>query len=130
MTFGRPTTEQKAAGAKWDKTRIIYNSHLTISKIPLEAYDYVVNGKPAVEWIIERYQVTRDKDSGIVNDPNEWCREHNQPRYIVDLIGRVVRVSMETMSIVKTLPALNERKDVSTTIQELECGIKGGITPV
>jgi predicted helicase len=109
MTFARPTAEQKAAGAKWDKTRIIYNSHLTISKIPLEAYDYVVNGKPAIEWIIERYQVTRDKDSGIVNDPNDWCREHGQPRYIVDLIGRVVRVSVETMKIVKTLPALNER---------------------
>lgn len=108
MTFARPTAEQKTAGAKWDKTRIIYNSHLTISKIPPEAYEYVVNGKPAIEWIIERYQVSRDKDSGIVNDPNDWCTEHKQPRYIVDLIGRVVRVSMETMKIVKKLPALNE----------------------
>ena len=86
MTFARPTAEQKAAGAKWDKTRIIYNSHITLASIPLEAYDYVVNGKPAIEWIMERYQVTRDKDSGIVNDPNDWCREHNQPRYIIDLI--------------------------------------------
>ncbi len=94
---------------KWDKTRIIYNSHVTISKIPLEAYEYVVNGKPAIEWIMERYQVTRDKDSGIVNDPNDWSKEHKQPRYIVDLIGRVVRVSIETMKIVKKLPALNER---------------------
>jgi len=51
----------------------------------------------------------RDPDSGIVNDPNDWCREHNQPRYIVDLIARVVRVSVETMGIVKTLPGLNER---------------------
>jgi len=56
------------------------------------------------------YQVSRDKDSGITNDPNDWCREHNQPRYIVDLIGRVVRVSMETMKIVKGLPGLNERQ--------------------
>ena len=109
MTFARPTPEQKAAGAKWDKTRIIYNSHLTITKIPLEAYEYVVNGKPAIEWIMERYQYTRDKDSGIANDPNDWCKEHKQPRYIADLIGRVVRVSMETMKIVKGLPALNER---------------------
>jgi predicted helicase len=108
MTFARPTAEQKAAGAKWDKTRIIYNNHVTITKIPLEAYEYVVNGKPAIEWIIERYQVTRDKDSGIVNDPNDWCREHKQPRYIVDLIERVVRVSVETMKIVAKLPALNE----------------------
>jgi predicted helicase len=110
MTFARPSAEQKAAGLKWDKTKIIYNSHVTISQIPLEAYDYVVNGKPAIEWVMERYQVTRDKDSGIVNDPNDWCREHNQPRYIIDLIARVVRVSLETIKIVKCLPALNERK--------------------
>jgi predicted helicase len=109
MTFGRPTVEQKAAGAKWDKSRIIYNSHVTITKIPLEAYEYVVNGKPAIEWVMERYQVTRDKDSGIVNDPNEWCKEHDQPRYIIDLVERVVRVSIETMKIVRGLPGLNER---------------------
>lgn len=114
MTFARPTAEQKAAGLRWDKTRIIYNSHVTIAKIPLEAYEYVVNGKPAIEWVMERYQVTRDKDSGIVNDPNDWCKEHNQPRYILDLIGRVVRVSMETMKIVKSLPALNEVVGPST----------------
>ncbi len=108
MTFARPTAEQKESGQKWDKTKIIYNADITITKIPLEAYEYVVNGKPAIEWIMERYQFTRDKDSGIVNDPNDWCKEHNQPRYIVDLIGRVVRVSMETVKIVKALPALNE----------------------
>ena len=58
---------------------------------------------------MERYQVTRDKESGIVNDPNDWCSEHRQPRYIIDLIGRVVRVSIETMKIVNRLPALNEQ---------------------
>jgi predicted helicase len=58
---------------------------------------------------MERYQVTRDKDSGIVNDPNDWAKEHGQPRYILDLVKRVVRVSMETNRIVKGLPALNER---------------------
>lgn len=109
MNFARPTSEQKEAGEKWDKTKIIYNSHVTISQIPLEAYDYVVNGKPAIEWIMERYQVTRDKASGIVNDPNEWCKEHDNPRYIIDLIGRVTRVSIETMKIVNSLPALNEQ---------------------
>jgi predicted helicase len=108
MNFARPTAEQKAAGAKYDKTQIIYNSHLTLKMIPLEAYDYVVNGKPALEWIIERYQVSRDKDSGILNDPNDWCKEHNQPRYIVDLLARIVRVSIETMKIVNSLPSLNE----------------------
>jgi predicted helicase len=102
MTFGR---KAKAI----DKSTIIYNSHVTLSGIPLEAYDYVVNGKPALEWIMERYQVTRDKDSGIVNDPNDWSKEHNQPRYIIDLLKRVVRVSLETMKIVAGLPGLNER---------------------
>ena len=109
MVFARPTAEQKAAGQKWDKSRIIYNSQITLSDIPLEAYDYIVNGKPAIEWIMERYQVTRDKASGIVNDPNDWCSEHNQPRYIIDLVKRIVRVSIETMNIVRSLPSLNER---------------------
>jgi predicted helicase len=109
MTFAKPTTAQKAAGLKADKTRIHYNSHLTLDGIPLEAYDYIVNGKPALEWIMERYQITIDKASGIKNDPNDWCREHDTPRYIVDLLKRVTRVSLETNQIVNALPALNER---------------------
>ena len=59
---------------------------------------------------MERYQVTVDKDSGIRNDPNDWAREHQQPRYILDLLKLAVRVSLETMKIVNALPALNERK--------------------
>jgi predicted helicase len=110
MTFAKPTPAQKAEGLKADKTRIIYNAHLTLDGIPLEAYDYIVNGKPALEWIIERYQITIDKASTIKNDPNDWCKEHNNPRYIVDLLKRVTRVSLETMKIVNALPALNERK--------------------
>lgn len=110
MTFARPTHEQKARGEKWDRTTIHYNSRITLSGIPAEAYDYVVNGKPAIEWIMERYQVTVDKDSGIKNDPNDWAREHDQPRYILDLVKRVVRVSIETLKIVDALPALNEQK--------------------
>ncbi len=111
MEYARPTAAQKAAGQKWDKTRIIYNSHITLSGIPPEALTYVVNGKPALEWVMERYQVTIDKASGIKNDPNDWAKEHNQPRYIIDLVKRVVRVSVETMKIVNSLPALNERTD-------------------
>ena len=88
-----------------DKTIIIYNSKLTLSQIPLEAYEYIVNGKSALEWIMERYKVTKDKDSGIINDPNHWSEN---PRYIVDLVKRIVRVSLETVRIVKSLPALNE----------------------
>jgi predicted helicase len=103
MTFGRKDKQV-------DKTTIHYNARITLTGIPLETYDYVVNGKPALEWIMERYQITVDKDSGIRNDPNDWAREHNQPRYILDLVKRIVRVSIETMKIVNALPALNERK--------------------
>jgi predicted helicase len=92
-----------------DKTTIIYNSKLTLSQIPLETYDYIVNGKSALEWIMERYKFTKDKDSGITNNPNDWS---DDPRYIVDLVKRIVRVSVETVKIVKSLPALNE-KDVN-----------------
>ncbi|WP_094584278.1 type ISP restriction/modification enzyme [Synechococcus sp. BO 8801] len=109
MTFARPSPKQKAQGLKWDKTRIVYNSKVTLSGIPLDAYDYVVNGKPALEWIMERYQITVDKNSGIKNDPNDWCREHDNPRYIIDLVKRITRVSVETNHIVANLPALNER---------------------
>lgn len=85
------------------------NTRITLTGIPPEAHDYIVNGKPALDWILERYQVTVDKDSGIRNDPNDWCREHDAPRYILDLLKRIVRVSIETMKIVNSLPVLNER---------------------
>ena len=89
-----------------DWSRIIYNDRITIRGIPLAAYDYVVNGKSAIEWVMERYQVTTNKDSGIVNDPNKWLAESNDERYIVDLILKVVTVSMETQKIVSKLPRL------------------------
>ena len=86
-------------------TRSIYRPFCKQSQIPLETYEYIVNGKSALEWIMERYKVTKDKDSGIINDPNHWSEN---PRYIVDLVKRIVRVSLETVRIVKSLPALNE----------------------
>ena len=89
-----------------DKTTIIYNQFLTLTDIPLDAYAYVVNGKPAIEWLMERYAVTQDKESKIVNDPNDWS---DDPRYIIDLVKRIVTVSMRTNLIVATLPPLNER---------------------
>lgn len=93
-----------------DKTTLIYNSRITLGGIPSEALDYIVNGKPALEWIIERYAVTTDKDSGIVNNPNDWATEHDDPAYILNLFKRLVRVSLETVRIVKSLPALDELK--------------------
>ena len=90
-----------------DKTRIIYNSHITIENIPLKAYEYIVNGKSAIEWIIERYAVTIDKASQIKNDPNAWSREYEQPRYILDLLLSVIMLSCQTVDIVNTLSKLN-----------------------
>ena len=89
-----------------DKTRIIYNGHITIENIPLKAYEYVVNGKSAIEWIMERYAVTIDKASQIKNDPNDWSREHEQPRYILDLLLSVIILSCKTVDIVNTFPKL------------------------
>jgi predicted helicase len=86
---------------KGQRDSIIYNSTLTLKGIPEEAYEYVVNGKSAIEWVMERYQVKTDKDSGLLNDPNAWCEEHQEPRYIIDLVKRVVRVSVETARIVQ-----------------------------
>ena len=89
-----------------DKSRIVYNEKLTVAGVPLEAYDYVVNGKSAIEWIMERYAVTVDKDSGIKNDPNDWAKEHGDSKYIFNLLLRVITVSLETVKIVKSLPKL------------------------
>ena len=93
-------------GKEENKTAIVFNDEVTVWNIPLEAYEYVVNGKSAIEWIMERYAVTTHKESGIVNDPNLWCDEHSQPRYIFDLLKRSVTLSLETMKIVKALPKL------------------------
>ena len=93
---------------KEDKSKIIYNSRITLGGIPLEAYDYVVNGKSAIEWVMERYQVSVDKDSQIKNDPNDWCNETNEPEYILNLIKRLVRVSVESVKIINSLPSLEE----------------------
>lgn len=76
--------------------------------IPLAAYEYVVNGKPALDWVIERQCVKTDKDSGIVNDANDWAIETmGNPKYPLELFLRVITVSLETMNIVKSLSKLD-----------------------
>lgn len=90
-----------------DKTRIIYNEYITVSGIPVRAHDYRLGSRSAVDWILESYRVKTDKASGIVNDPNDWATEHDDPTYIIDLIGRVVTVSMKTLDIVENLPVLD-----------------------
>jgi len=102
MTFA------KVSGRNVDKSVIHYNSKLTLRDIPSEAYEYIVNGKSAIEWIMERYAVTVENKSGISNNPNDWCAEHDDPEYIVNLIKRVVRVSVETVRLVRELPPIYE----------------------
>lgn len=89
-----------------DKTQIQYNSKIVISNIPEKAYEYVVNGKSAIEWIMDRYQVKTDKNSGIKNDPNDWSEEVGNPRYILDLLLSIINVSVQTVDIVEGLPKL------------------------
>jgi predicted helicase len=94
-------------GKAKDLTTLYYNDKITLTGIPLEAYDYVVNGKPALDWVVERQGVKTDKDSGIVSDANDWAVETmGNPRYPLELFQRVVTVSLETQRVVKGLPRL------------------------
>ena len=92
--------------SKDDKSVIFYNANIRLENIPLKAYDYIVNGKSAIEWIVERYCVSIDKKSLIKNDANDWAREHGKPRYILDLLLSVINVSTQTVDIVNNLPHL------------------------
>jgi len=105
MRWGKQKIDGKARD---DKTTLIYNNHITVTGIPEDAQAYVVNGKSALDWVVERQCVKTDKDSGIVNDANDWAIEtmHN-PRYPLELFLRVITVSLETMKIVNNLPALD-----------------------
>jgi predicted helicase len=89
---------------KDQKDTIIYNSRITITNIPTKAYEYVVNGKSAIEWILERYQITTHKESGITNNPNHWSQEVENPRYVLDLLLSIINVSVQTVNIVSNLP--------------------------
>ena len=106
MRFGRCKRDDEHPRGE-DMTVLHVAERMTLRNVPIGAYGYVINGKSAIGWLMDRYQVRTDKDSGIVNDPNEYS---DDPRYIVDLVERVVRVSMETLEIVHNLPPLNERE--------------------
>ena len=85
-----------------DKTQLKYNDFLTLDGIPAAVYDYRLGNRSALEWVIDQYRVKTDKRSGIVNDPNRA----DQPQYIVDLIARVITVSLKTVEVVGGLPGL------------------------
>uniref|UniRef100_UPI0004781BFB type ISP restriction/modification enzyme n=1 Tax=Bartonella rattaustraliani TaxID=481139 RepID=UPI0004781BFB len=108
-------TEMKFAKIKdskaKDKTTVIYNSNIIMTDIPLETYEYIVNGKPALEWVMGRQCVKTDKKSGIVNDANRYAVETiGNPAYPLELFQRVITVSLETMKIVRNLPTLEIRE--------------------
>lgn len=85
-----------------DKTQLKYNDFLTLDGIPSEVYAYKLGNRSALEWVVDQYRVKTDKRSGVVNDPNRA----DEPRYIVDLVGRVMTVSLRTMEVIEGLPAL------------------------
>jgi predicted helicase len=87
-----------------DRSTILNNTRVTLTNIPLAAYRYQLGARSAIEWIMDRYQMRVDKASQITNDPNEWS---DDPRYIIDLLKRIVTVSLDTMKIVDTLPPLD-----------------------
>jgi predicted helicase len=94
-------------GGQPDPSVLIYNADIRIEGIPERAYEYQVGSKSAIDWAIDRYQVSRHKESGIVNDPNDWSDEHDDPAYIVSLLQKLVTVSMRTLDIIDDLPPLN-----------------------
>ncbi|MBD0777766.1 DEAD/DEAH box helicase [Maribacter sp. ANRC-HE7] len=91
---------------KDEKHTILYNGKIKITNIPEKAYEYVVNGKSAIHWIMERYQVKTDKKSGITNNPNDWAKEVGNDRYILDLLLSIINVSVQTVDVVDGLPKL------------------------
>jgi predicted helicase len=103
--------EKMRFAAKGQRNTILYNTQIKIENIPEKAYKYIVNGKSAIEWIMERYQITKDKDSGFVNDPNDWAKESKNPRYILDLLLSVINLSVQTVDIVNNLPKLTFTPD-------------------
>jgi len=97
-------------GRKKDRSVIRYNRFVSVRGIPAGAWDYVVNGKPALAWVMDRQTVKRDGASGIVSDANRWATETvGDPRYPLDLLLRMITVSLETVRIVRDLPGLELR---------------------
>lgn len=111
MKFAK-TKDPETGKSVNDRRVVIYNTKITLRDIPEAAWDYVVNGKAALDWVMERQAVRVDKASGIVNDANDWAVETmGNPKYPLELFQRVVTVSLETQKIVGLLPALDIRED-------------------
>jgi predicted helicase len=96
--------EKMAYGKGGDKTKITFNKFITISEIPIEVFDFMVGGKSGVDWIVDRYRVTVDKDSRISNDPNSYSED---PKYILNLILGVIELSRKSLDITNSMPPLD-----------------------
>ena len=103
MAFRVTKMTYPKADGKPDRSRVVYNAQLTLAGIPEDAYRYMLGSRSAIDWIIDRYRIRTDKASGITNDPNTYS---DDPRYIIDLLKRIVTVSIETIRIVDELPEL------------------------
>lgn len=103
--------EHPRKGAGLDNSAMVYNDYITLKGIPEKAHKYTVGQYSALRWLRERYYIRADPDSGIVNDPNDWGQENGKPRYILDLIKRIVTVSVRTVEIVDGLPGLPTEYD-------------------
>jgi len=86
-----------------DKSTIIFNEDITIKNIPTKAYEYTINGRSAIEWIIDQYRVTTNKSSGLTDNPNEYS---DNPKYIFNLLLSIINVSVQTVDLVNSLPPL------------------------
>ncbi len=86
------------------KDTILYNSSITISEIPTKAYDYIINGKSAIDWIIERFVYSVDKESKLLNDPNKLFGS----KYVFDLLLSIISLSIKTQELVSLLPEYKE----------------------
>ena len=112
-----------------DRSRLRYNDYLTLSGIPPVAHEYILGARSGIDWIIDRYYIKTDKASGIVNDPNQWGLDHGEPRYILDLIKRVVAVSVRTVEIVAGLPSLEETIARLGGVEEAALGNSARVDP-
>ena len=107
-------------GKEKDRTTVIYNTNITIQNIPADAYEYVINGKPALEWVMERQSVKTDKATGIVNDANDYANETiGDPKYPIDLFLRMITVCVETVKIVRNLPCLDLETEKASSAQKI-----------
>ncbi|MBO4956510.1 MAG: DEAD/DEAH box helicase, partial [Rickettsiales bacterium] len=101
MSFGKDKDGNK------DKSVIVYNNFIKIENVPEKAYKYIINGKSAIEWIMDKYKIDIDKKSGLKNDPNLWCDEFGNEKYIFDLLLSVIEVSIKSVDLIESLPRLS-----------------------